>query len=66
MFGDEPLWTVRQQIQESRRRAVGGVRMEQKNFTPQEWSKKQSAICVRCDRGKGVTRVSSGKARSGC
>ena len=46
---------------------VGNVESaKQKDFTPQEWSKKQPAICVRCDRGKGETRVSSGKARSGC
>ena len=66
LVDDEGWWYRVRSVIWIRRCRKCGVRKEQKDFTPQEWSKKQPAICVRCDRGKGVTRVSSGKARSGC
>ena len=66
LVDDEGWWYRVRSVIWIRRCRKCGFRKEQKDFTPQEWSKKQPAICVRCDRGKGVTRVSSGKARSGC
>ena len=63
---DEGWWYRVRSVIWIRRCRKCEVRKEQKDFAPQEWSKKQPAICVRCDRGKGVTRVSSGKTRSGC
>jgi len=66
LVDDEGWWYRVRSVIWIRRCRKCEVRKEQKDFAPQEWSKKQPAICVRCDRGKGVTRVSSGKARSGC
>jgi len=61
LVDDEGWWYRVRSVIWIRRCRKCEVRKEQKDFAPQEWSKKQPAICVRCDRGKGVTRVSSGR-----
>ena len=65
LVDDEGWWYRVRSVIWIRRCRKCEVRKEQKDFAPQEWSKKQPAICVRCDRGKGVTKSPQGKREAG-